>query len=476
MRLNSHGLSIVLICAAYAVHAQVPTHQAVIDNQVGTTASVVNGVAVDGDGNMLITGWRTDALDFGGTAHAQGLGAIFVAKFDAQGNELWSKVSGSADQSGNHKGMSVAVDASGNVYNAGWLFGIEAATFDGTTLPAGAFGFVAKYSASGTLLWVKDFTGGVNAIAVDGNGIPFINLGDATIEKLDPATGATTASATGGGDLMNVVYHNIAVDAANNVIAQWGSKITKYDNALNQIWSTPLVKPTLAESFRVSIDAGGDVWATFYAIFGTVTLGGTDYTTFPNGYIYGLSGTTGEVLSCASPGAYKVKKAFHESSGDIYASGDFAFNTPGMVKYDASLVAQWSLTSFDAKDIIRVGEACFVAGGQHSADITLDGTVYARPNTSGQENAIAAYLCAGDVGTPELSPAAPFQVWPNPADDRVFITTDARETVRVFDATGMCVGVSVINGAKGLDVSAWSPGLYTLRTTGGGSARLVVTH
>lgn len=475
MRLDLTSVSALLL-ATSSLMAQVPVHQSVVHNTVGSTSSMVNGVAVSATGDMVITGWRTDALDFGGTAHAQGPGAIFLAKFDAQGNELWSKVSGSADVQGNHKGMSVAVDGDGNVYNAGWLFGVEAASFDGTTLPVGSYGYVAKYSGSGTLLWVKDFAGGVNAIAVDASGNPFINLGDATIEKLDPANGNSVASAAGTGDLQNVGYHNIVVDATNNVIAQWGNKISKYDNALNPIWSAPLVKPTLAESFRVSVDADGDVWATFYALFGTVTLGGTDYTTFPNGYIYRLAGSTGEVISCETPGAYKIKKAFHEDNGDIYACGDFAFNTPGMVKYDASMIAQWSVTSFDAKDIIRVGEACFVSGGHHSADVTLDGTVYARPNGSPQENAIAAYLCTGDVGVEETEKYPSIEVWPNPADDRVSISAESRGFVRVFDATGSLVWTSRVSGSTSLNVEMWAPGVYTVRHADGGTARLVVTH
>ena len=194
----------LLMALGLCAHAQTPTHQAVVHNLAGTTASVVNGVAVDGDGNMVITGWRTDTLNFGGTIHPQDGGAIFLAKIDPQGNEIWSKVSTAADPNGYNKGMSVAVDGTGNIYNAGWVFAVQAATFDGITLPVGTAGYVAKYTSAGTLLWVKDFAGGVNAIAVDANGNPFINLGDATIEKLDPANGNSIASAPGSGDLQNV--------------------------------------------------------------------------------------------------------------------------------------------------------------------------------------------------------------------------------------------------------------------------------
>ncbi|MCC7500916.1 MAG: hypothetical protein IT229_00205 [Flavobacteriales bacterium] len=475
---SSLSLIVALALNGPSGQAQTPTHQSVVHNTTGATISVVNGVAADADGNMIITGWRSDALDFGGTAHPQGTGAIFLAKFDAQGTELWSKVSGSADLNGNHKGMSVAVDGNGNVYNCGWVFAVEMATFDGTTLPVGSAGYVAKYSASGTLLWVKDFAGGVNAIAVDGNGNPFINYGDATIEKLDPANGNSVASATGGGDLQNVGYHNLAVDASNNVIAQWGNKITKYDNALNTLWSTPLVKPTFCESFRISLDGSGNVWATFYALFGTVTLGGTDYTTFPNGYIYNLDGSTGAVLSCASPGAYKIKKVIGGDAGTLYAFGDFAFNDPYLVKYDASLTALSSVLTFDTKDVTAIGPDCFVLGGAHDANITLDGTTYDRPNGSPQDNAIAGYLCAGTVGVEERTTNEDLLLFPNPAKDDITVRGDfAQGSMQVLAVDGSIErAITYTRPSTTVDVSGLANGIYLLRDREGRSQRFVVAR
>lgn len=460
-------------------YAQTPTHQAVVYNTVGSSPSLVNSVTTDADGNLIITGWRSDALDFGGTAYPQGSdGAIFLAKFDPQGTELWSKVAGSADQQGNHKGMSVAVDGSGNIYCAGWLFGAQAATFEGTTLPQGSFGFVAKYSASGTMAWVKDFTGGVNAIAVDGNGSPFINLGDATIEKLDPTNGNTIASGTGGGDLQNVGNHNIVVDASNNVIAQWGNKITKYTNDLVELWSTPLVKPFgAAESFRITVDGAGNTWATFYAIFGTVTLGGTDYTAFPAGYVYSLSGTDGAVLNATPMGAFKIKKVYNTALNEWLLIGDGAFNTPYVVKYDATVTAVWSVATFGAVDMEFIGPDCFVLGGGHDGSVTLDGTTFDRPNNSGSDNAMASYLCAGAVGTDEHPGEAVFTVYPNPAGSQLTVEDIGQGTLRVFNAMGahvMTIGGSTTR--RTVDVSGLENGIYLLRDPNGRSVRFNVSH
>ena len=415
--------------------------------------------------------WRSDPLDLGGTAHPDGTGAIFLARFNGQGAELWSKVSGSADQQGNHKGMGVAVDGNGNVYNCGWVFAVEQATFDGTTLPTGTAGYVAKYTAGGTLLWVKDFAGGVNAIAVDGNGTPFINLGDASIVKLDPATGNTVASSTGGGDLQNVGYHNIVVHNGY-VFAQWGNKISKYTMDLTPVWSTPLTKPFGAESFRISVDDDGNVWATFYALFGTVTLGGTDYTSFPAGYIYKLSGGNGAVLTCDSPGAYKYKKVFSTGNGELLVQGDFAFNQPNVVKYDGTLTAVWSVPTFDAKDIQKIGPDCFVLGGQHSADITLSGTTYPRPNGSGSENAMAAYLCSGTVGVAETAPAPQATLAPNPASNTLHVQLTGSALPTTLHITTLDGRTALVQGHAGqptaqIAIGHLAPGLYLLRTDNG---------
>jgi hypothetical protein len=49
-------------------------------------------VAVDGAGNVLLTGDFDGTVDFGGgPLTSAGSDDIFVAKLDAQGNHLWSK-------------------------------------------------------------------------------------------------------------------------------------------------------------------------------------------------------------------------------------------------------------------------------------------------------------------------------------------------------------------------------------------------
>jgi len=135
----------------------------------GTSTDNLLAVAVDGLGNTYITGNFTGSVDFGGGNLANaGAYDIFLAKYDINGNHLWSQSFGSTN---NDYGTSVAVDASGNVYLAG-RFEADIHFGGATLINAGlADIFVAKLDANGNHIWSKGFGSNkvdyCNAIAVD---------------------------------------------------------------------------------------------------------------------------------------------------------------------------------------------------------------------------------------------------------------------------------------------------------------------
>jgi hypothetical protein len=466
--------SVLCLFLITGIQAQTPTHQHVINNLVGSASSVVRSIDTDSQGNLVICGTRMDALDFGTTEYAAGASPLFLAKFSPQGTELWSRVAGSTTSIIGQGANAVAVDGDDNIYFTGQLFPSETSTFEGVTLAAGAAGFVAKYNSAGSVLWVKDFPATIQAIAIDASGSPIVTRYENAILKLDPANGNTLVETPASGNLMNPQFHNIVVDGDNNIIAQWGNKITKYNNDLVEIWSTPITF-SLAETYRVSVDGEGNVWATFYALFGTVTLGGTDYTTFPNGYIYNLDGTTGEVLGCNVYSASKPKEVIHDVAGNFYVNGDLSFNAAHIVKLDASFAVLWSAPTFDVQEMDLVAEDCLVLGGRHAADITLEGTTYTRPNASGQDNAMAGFLCAGGVGMDESGNAMEFTVFPNPAVDHVTFPGAAKGALTIYSASGQLVRTGRIAGPNTtIPTTDLVEGLYLVRDAVGRSARLVV--
>ena len=203
----------------------------------GTGLDVGVGIAVDGSGNSYVTGFFRDSATFGPgetnettlTSAGDGLGTIFVAKYDASGDLVWAKRAGGRQDSGN----GIALDGSGNSYVTGSfadsaIFG-PGETNETTLTSAGIFNiFVAKYDASGDLVWAKraggsSFDLGIG-IAVDGARNSYVTGlfgGSATFGLGE--TNQTTLTSAGSGDIFVAKY-----DASGDLVwANRAGDITK---------------------------------------------------------------------------------------------------------------------------------------------------------------------------------------------------------------------------------------------------------
>ena len=114
----------------------------------GTSTDAVRGMAVDGVGDVVLTGQFLNTISFGGTAlTSAGFEDIFLAKLSgAAGDHLWSKRFGS--DSTTDAGYGVAVDSSGNVAMTGF-YGPSADFEGGIVIAQGYDIFVAKYNSAG---------------------------------------------------------------------------------------------------------------------------------------------------------------------------------------------------------------------------------------------------------------------------------------------------------------------------------------
>jgi hypothetical protein len=111
-------------------------------------------VAAHADGSVTVTGRFSGTADFGGvtlTAAGQYF-EIFVARYDASGNVLWAQRAGGVNTD---EAYGVAAHADGSVTVTGGFSGT--ADFGGVTLTAaGELDiFVARYDASGNVLWAQ---------------------------------------------------------------------------------------------------------------------------------------------------------------------------------------------------------------------------------------------------------------------------------------------------------------------------------
>jgi hypothetical protein len=135
-------------------------------------------LAIDSAGNPVITGYFNGAANFGGGTlpNSAGLQEVFLAKYAAAtGNHIWSRSMGGP---GYDAPAALALDGTGNVVLTGFFqltatFGGASLTSVGTQDI-----FVAKYSAAGANLWARRF-GSLNSetsldIAADPGGSPYV--------------------------------------------------------------------------------------------------------------------------------------------------------------------------------------------------------------------------------------------------------------------------------------------------------------
>ncbi len=145
----------------------------------GAGQEEANAVAVDTEGNGVVTGSFYEAANFDGRS-IQSLGGrdVFLAKYDPTGKLLWVRRAGGADPRGTDNGLGVATDFEGSIFVTG-SFGSDA-SFEQVTLlhHGGGDIFVAKYSSRGSLLWAHRFGGPGpdqgHSVGVDANGDVYV--------------------------------------------------------------------------------------------------------------------------------------------------------------------------------------------------------------------------------------------------------------------------------------------------------------
>jgi hypothetical protein len=147
----------------------------------GGEIDVGRGIAVDGAGNIFVTGWTRssdfpvtpDAFD---TSYNGGAGDAFVARLSAGGSTpSYATYVGGSDGDG---GSAIALDGTGGAYVAGWTGSGDFPATPGSFDPShngGSDAFVAQLNQAGSALAYATFLGGSIddtgiGIALDGTG------------------------------------------------------------------------------------------------------------------------------------------------------------------------------------------------------------------------------------------------------------------------------------------------------------------
>ncbi len=335
------GCLLVVLLAPHVSRAQPPLH-AWSKGFGDTSAQDARSVATDNSGNAVITGTLTGSTDFGGGAlNSAGLGDIYVAKFDVVGHHLWSKRFGDA---GNQIGRAVSVDASGNIYIAGYYDGTV--DFGGGSLTsAGGFDiYIVKFNPEGDHIWSKRFgdtsSDWAYAVAVDASGNVVV-------------AGTFTGSIDFGGGLLTA-------SGSTDIC------VVKLDSAGNHIWSDRFGDGSSNYGLGVTADASGNVIATGQFV-STVDFGGGVLTSAGNSDIFiAKFAATGDHIwserfgDSSSQIGMKVKT---DSDGNVIAVGHFQgtvdfgggpLTSPGLfdiyiAKFDPTGTHMWSLGFGDSQ-------------------------------------------------------------------------------------------------------------------------------
>ena len=279
-------LTSCLITAVLA-NAQSPTFKWA-KGMGGTLNDFGSSVRIDGSGNVYSTGGFGGTVDFDPGAGTFNLTATagfntFILKLDASGNFVWAKSIG-----GNSRGVSLALDASGNIYTTGFIDGT--ADFDPGTgtfnlTSASSDIFILKLNSSGNFVWAKLIGGTsydvVASMALDASGNVYTCGAFAGVVDFDPGSGIFNLTSIGTIDIFiskldasgNFVWakgigaalgdnrgSNISVNAAGNVIATGSFKGTVDSDPGAGVFN--LTSAGMSDILILKLSSAGDfVWA-----------------------------------------------------------------------------------------------------------------------------------------------------------------------------------------------------------------------
>ncbi len=266
-----------------------------------------NSMAVDGSGNIVLTGtFANNTANFGGSDLPNaGYSDVFLAKFDLAGGHLWSHGFGS---SSDDIGYSVACDGAGNVIVTGSFAGTV--DFGGGYLTTNPLSnpdiFLAKYDAAGAHQWSRSLGGirydvGRAVMADDAGDIFFAGDFQGSVNF-----GGVTMTTSGSMD--------------SDVV------LARFDAGGNHVWSAQFGGTDQDWSLRLVLE-GSDRVAITGHYSGTANFGGLDLTAVANTDVFvGRYATTSSepaILSISDVGndeGRKVRIQFSRSGFDMFTS------------------------------------------------------------------------------------------------------------------------------------------------------------
>lgn len=283
---------------------------------------LANSIAVDVSGNTYITGsFNSTIINFGSTAltnmNTNNSADIFLAKYDASGNVIWVR---SAGGTGDDVAYSLVVDASGSVYITGY-FDSSTITFGSSTLINASQRniFLAKYDAFGNVIWAKNDGG-------TGEPVAYSIAAD--------SSGNTFITGGFGGSSSTVSFGSIILTNAGNSV--YDIFLAKYDPSGNILWAKSAGGTGHDVGRSVAVDASGNSYITgsFYSTtinFGSTILANVNTNSTEDIFLAKYD-TSGNVIWAKNAGGTVSDIGYSiavDTSGNTYIAGSFNSTTIG---------------------------------------------------------------------------------------------------------------------------------------------------
>ena len=438
----------------------------------GTDDDYAISIAADDSGNTYITGWfSSPTLTLGATTLTNtGVYDIFLAKYDPNGNVLWAKSAGGA---GHDRAYSVAIDASGNAYVAGH-FQSTTVLFGSITLTnayAGYFDvFLAKYDASGNILWAKSAGGTgddkVNSVAVDASGNAYLA---GYFYSLTLPFGTTT--------LTNVSSTGTSADMF----------LAKYDNAGNVLWAKSAGGVLDDYANSVVVNASGNAYVAGDFNSPTIAFNSTTLTNAGYKDIYLTKyDSNGNMLWAKGAGGTdndKPNSVALDASGNIYMTGFFkspalafvsttltsvGYEDIFIAKYDASGNDLWAKSAGGAdndevKSVVIDASGNTYVTGFYSYSTIIFGSI-ALVNCGIGDMFLAKLESSCVTGINELGDPLNISVFPNPATDNLIIEAPQNATIELLNIEGQLIKtIAAKENITNIDISGFSKGMYFVK-------------
>jgi hypothetical protein len=371
----------------------------------GTSPDEGRGITMDASGNVYVVGNSQSSsliASEGSYQETKGLGMdAFIVKFNSDGEQIWGTYFGAE---GSESGNAIVLDASANVYIAGYSSSASAMASSNshqTTHAGNTDAIVAKFSTNGLRQW-GTYYGGTGT--ENGNGIALdANNNVLFIGETPSTSGIATSGAhqtTNAGGFRDAVIAKFSTCSANTATAN------------------------ITSCFSYTSPSGNYTW----------TSGGAYLDTIPN------------TAGCDS--VITINLTINTVNNNITVNnGTFTANQAGATY-------QWVDCNNNYSPISGATAQSFnpTVNGNYAVIVTLN-------NCSDTSNCAAI----NNVGIKEIENNS-IAVYPNPANNRLNIELLSEAEIEIYSLTGVLMDKFSAKQNHIVDVSGYPNGMYFVKT------------